>query len=249
MDVNNYLLNCYKEGFVPGPKETLDEFQKRVTLTKELLSSPEAFLDKLKISYETITLIMPYFIAITPKKKLPFWFGAMTLICEYDGIKIPILELPKKSSFFVSREEVIGHEKIHFLRSSFSEKKFEEIIAYQTSSSFLRKILSPIFQTPTESNFCILLFTALAISPLLPFLFFQAILVLAATCSIAAFTRLIINQWLFQKALKKLSLKVTNSQEIITFFTDKEIINTALNRSFDKSSIRWQLLTQIQKFP
>jgi hypothetical protein len=172
----------------------------------------------------------------------------MTLICEYEGMKIPILELPKKSSFFVSREEIIAHEKIHFLRSAFSEKRFEEIIAYQTSSSFLRKALGPIFQTPLESTLCMILFALLALSPLLPFLFFQLILVLTATCFLTAFTRLIINQWLFRKALKKLVPKITNSLEIITLFTDKEIINTALNRPFDKSSLRWQLLSQIQKF-
>ncbi len=248
MDVNNYLLSCYKEGFVPGPNETLDDFEKRVTFIKKLLSSPEVFLEKLKIPYNEITFITPYFLAITPKKKLPIWFGAMTLICEYEGVKIPILEIPKKSSFFVSRDEIIAHEKIHFLRSFFSEKRFEEILAYQTSSSFLRKALGPIFQTPLESTLCMLLFALLALSPLLPFIFFRLTFVLAATCFITAFTRLVINQWLFRKALKKLSSTITNSQEIITLFTDKEIIYTALNRPFDKTSPRWQLISQIQKF-
>lgn len=249
MDVNNYLLSSYKEGFVPGPKESFADFQKRVTFIKNELASPDAFLKKLKIPYETITFITPYYLAITRKKKLPFWFGAMTLICEYEGIKIPILELPRKSSFLVSNEEIIAHEKIHFLRANFTENRFEEILAYQTSRSFLRKMLGPIFQTPLESNFCILLFAILALSPLLPFLFFHALLILFATCFLTAFTRLFVYQWLFRRSLKNLSSQITNASEVIALFTDKEIINTAFNRSINKNSPRWQLILQIQKYP
>ncbi|MBM3193268.1 MAG: hypothetical protein FJZ59_03435 [Chlamydiae bacterium] len=248
MDVNNYLVTSYKEGFVPGPKESFEDFQKRVTLIKKELASPALFLEKLKIPYKTISFITPYYIAIESKKKLPFWFGAMTLICEYEGVKIPILELPKKRSFFVSNEEIIAHEKIHFLRSTFSEKRFEEILAYQTSPSFLRKTVGPIFQTPFESYFCLILFAILSLSPILPFLFFNFVLIVFATCFITAFTRLFTYQWLFRKALKNLSFRIKNGREIITLFTDQEIIDTAFNRPFEKNSPRWQLILQIQKF-
>ena len=105
-DTTKYLQDRYKEGFIPGPSESFEAFEKRVTLVKSLIGSPEAFLKRLGIDYQTITPITPYFLTITTKKGLPFWFGAMTLICELDGQKIPIIELPKKRrGFDLSHED------------------------------------------------------------------------------------------------------------------------------------------------
>jgi hypothetical protein len=234
------LYNLYNEGFVPGPSDTLDSFLKRVEFIKEALSSPEAFLKKAKIPYETITEITPYFISITTKKGLPFWFGAMTMICEFEGQKIPIIELPNKPrGLSLTIDDLIAHERVHYLRSAFNEPRFEELLAYRTSRSKWRKYLGPIFQSPWESYLSLGLM-------LLPLFFFQLILI-TLTFLISLFIRLIINQHVLKKALKNLSLHYTNSEELILLFTDTEILKAAQNKfdQIDKTSPRLELLKQI----
>ncbi len=231
-----YLQELYKEGFVPGPKEDDLSFQKRVALVKTLLASPEIFLEKLKIPYAEILHVTPYFLSIRGKKKLPFWFGAMTWIYEEEGHKIPILELPQKTrGIGLTQDDLIAHEEIHFLRASFNEPKFEEILAYRTSRSGWRRILGPLFQHPWESYVAIILCLFIPFFPLL-----------AATIALPLF-RLTLYQWLFKRALKKLSLLYTNAEELIVLFTDREIIKLAFSHypNFEHMSLRGKLIEQI----
>ncbi len=243
-----YLQDLYKQGFVPGPNECFDTFIKRVETVQSLMNAPKSFLEKFKIPFETFTPITPYFLTITTKKGLPFWFGAMTLICEFEGQKIPIIELPKKKrGINLSVEELIAHEKIHYLRAAFNEPKFEEILAYQTSKAKWRKFAGPLFQNAWESYFCISLFILLSISPLVPNIFMHGISILTGCTLLAAISRLLRNQSLFKKAVKHLSTRFQNSLEIITLFSDAEIITTAKGgyEKIDKTSLRWQLIEAI----
>ena len=204
------------------------------------MSSPDTFLKSAKIPYETIRQITPYCLCITTKKGLPFWFGAMTLICEYQGQKIPILELPKKTrGLSLTTEDLISHEHIHFLRSAFNEPRFEELIAYRTSRSKWRKFLGPIFQSPWESYLCMTLF--------IPPLFFWPAMLLTISYVTLLFSRLAINQYLLKKTLQYLSAQFTNSEEILPLLTDSEIIKIARSQYFtlDKTSPRWQLITNL----
>lgn len=235
MNKNNYLQLCYEDGFVPGPNESFEAFETRVEKAKKLLANPEEFLQKLKIPYETIHPITPYFLAITTKKGLPPWYGAMTLI--YDDIAI--LELPKRKWKFLKQEEIIAHEKVHFFRSQFFEPRFEEIIAYRTSSSSWRRYLSPIFQYPWESTICIILFFALAISPIFPHP--EIVFFLNGGFLSFLLIRLIRNQWIFRKALKNLKNKT-----IIRLLTDKEIIATSKGHLVPDSSSRWALIKLLE---
>jgi hypothetical protein len=213
-----YLQGRYQEGFIPGPGESFEAFQKRVDLIKSQTSNPKLFMKALGISFDTITPITSHFFSITTKKGLPFWIGAMTYLYEHEGITIPVLELPKKKrGFILSKEEILAHEKVHFLRSAFNEPRFEEILAYQTSISRLRKLISPLFQKTWESTLCIFLLLLLPIFPFIPL----SMLALALT-------RLLRNQYLFKRAQTHLSLLYKNPTELLTLLTDREIITKSL---------------------
>lgn len=233
----------YQEGFVPGPLDSWESFEKRVRCVKELMETPEGFLERLKIPYETVTAITPYFLSITTKKGLPFWFGAMTWIYEHEGYQIPILELPKKKGY-IPQSELIAHEYIHFLRANFHEPRFEEILAYQTSSSKWRRYLGPFFERPWESYLFLILFALLAISSFFPPILAKLLFATTALYVLLASFRLILNQWIFKKALKNLSRLYTNASELIVLFTDDEIVKTAKSsyNTIAKTSLRWKLI-------
>lgn len=57
----------------------------------------------------------------------------------------------KESYLGISKKEIIEHEKVHFLRKNFQGDKYEESIAYMTSSSKFRRMYGAIFRNPTES--------------------------------------------------------------------------------------------------
>ena len=224
--LQDYLYQAYKEGFVPGPDEDFEAFQKRYNFVREVLANPEPFLQEVKVSYERVLPKPP--LRVIRKKRLPFWFGAMTSIYTYQGYEIPVIELPKKPRH--NQDEVLAHEQVHFLRSSFREPKFEEILAYRTSKAKWRQWIGPLFERPWESY----LFLILALP--LP--------LVAAAFALLLGTRLTFYQWVFKKALNNLPYK--NREEIIALLTDREIFQIAFKKMFDSSSLRWQLITQIR---
>jgi hypothetical protein len=228
MDLNA----LYKDGFLAGPKDTEESFEKRIFGLHSFFKTPLVIK---KISKDPLPLsaISPSFPFFRSSKKLPFWFGAMTWICEVEkGVKIPLLQLPKKKRFsWTSEEELIAHEKVHALRCAFSEARFEEILAYRTSPSHFRRFLGPLFQKPIESYFFLFSSFLTIFYPLAPFFLF-----------ILLFIRLAINQRTFHKALNELSKEVVNSEEVIQLFTDKEISLTAKGKflKIEKNSLRWK---------
>jgi len=48
-------------------------------------------------------------------------------------------------SHFYPKEEVVAHESVHFFRSHLPPSSFEELFAYKTSSSRIRRMLGPLF--------------------------------------------------------------------------------------------------------
>ncbi len=231
------LYTLYKEGFAPGPSETEDFFKSRIVKVRGIFKAPFILekLSPLPLHLEPISPSFPFF---RSSKKLPFWFGAMTWICEIEkGIKVAVLQLPLKKRFSWTREEeFIAHEKVHALRSSFSESRFEEILAYRTSPTFFRRFLGPLFQKPIESYLFLLSSFLAIVSPFIPLLFFLFL-----------FIRLSFNQRVFHKALKKLSKETAYSEEVIRLFTDKEISLTAKGEfsKLPKNSLRWKQIEAI----
>ncbi len=244
------LVKWYGEGFAPGPHESIHDFELRVLAVKRALAAPDALLKGLGIAYESIDELSTGFLVIKAKRGLPFWFGAMTYICEWQGQTIPIIQLPRgKRMTFLTREDLIAHEKVHFLRSAFNEPRFEELIAYRTSRSGWRKWLGPIFQSPWESYLCMAFFLSFPILPFIPPFFSATIIISCITFLLAITCRLTHNQNLYQKALKKLSYHYRNGEEILKLYTDSEILKTAKGKSagIPKSSPRGKLILELTK--
>ena len=94
------------------------------------------------------------------------WQGA--LLWEYeteDGKKYPVIQLrkttPKFFFKFYKKEEMFLHELVHAARFDFKQPLFEEMFAYQTSSSRFQRILGPLFLYPLEAT-CLMFASLLA---------------------------------------------------------------------------------------
>lgn len=162
------LLKLNQEGFIPGPKEDLSLFLKRVELTKNFFEDPNLFFENhkrekpfnfndrvKKPNFEWVknTLFNLFGFTAQPfaffsNEKLSIIHGAATWILKIDNIALPILQLRKgfkKGTYlFYDMEEILAHELCHFARAAFDEPKYEELFAYWTSSSIFRRIFGPI---------------------------------------------------------------------------------------------------------
>ncbi len=252
------LIELNRQGFIAGPLETEDQFKKRVELTKEVYQFPQKLNanititkdNKIKKPFWSWTKAQlknfydfspEYFLGYFNNKNLRFFEGAATWQIEQDSKKtpIPILQVKKglkKGSYFsiYQIEEILSHEAVHAARAAFSEPKFEEHLAYLTSSSIFRRILGPIFQSPKESLIFVVLLGLTLFFQTLAFIdsfFFP----LFSFCSISCFIyaiwglkRLFWRRWVLLRAKKKLKIILKDSkkaQYVLLRLTDKEIQN------------------------
>ena len=167
-DFNKYV----SQGLWPGPAETEEHFQKRASLytkSTSLASDNDSSSARQQASLITNTLFSfscDNFPFTYSNKNLAFWEGAALFIEDENDICHPHIQLRKgflKGSYlFYKVEEVLSHEMFHAARIAYKEPKYEEIFAYMTSKSLLRRFLGPLFQSPKESYlFVILLMLAL----------------------------------------------------------------------------------------
>lgn len=148
--INNDLLLLYnKQGIFPFPGERQEDFLKKVS--KISLSSkkvPTSF-SKLKNLFD----IEPAWAQIQyTNKGLKFWEAALLEVGD-SSYQLKISKAFEKKSIYMGlyhKEEVLNHELCHLGRMYFNEPKYEEILAYQTSS-FFRKLIGPLFESPLES--------------------------------------------------------------------------------------------------
>lgn len=159
----------YQEGFVAGPAEDAKAFFSRVKEVRTLLQDPES------LGKGPLEQVTPSLYAFRSNRHLPFWTAAVTWIFPLpSGASLPLLQLPKKRRLFcfANEKEILAHESIHALRAAFNEPKFEEILAYRTSSSAFRRLFGPLFTSTKESGlFLLLCLGAIACgNPLLIFL-------------------------------------------------------------------------------
>lgn len=219
----------YKEGFVPGPFESLEGFQKRVLSTKELTADPSQLSLELGLSLEVFDTVSPSFLLLRSNKKLPFYYGGMTWVVELeDKTPVTILQLPLKKRFsYLSEAEIIAHERVHILRSMFKEPLFEEVIAYRTSKNPFRRYFGPLIQDPREVA---VFFAALSL-PIFASLFspMQILYAFIPLCILSTYAliRLVFRQRTVAKALKRLSKEGPHTEETLQLLTDREIINLA----------------------
>ncbi len=153
---SNDLLTLNAQGLIPGPNETLEEFRKRVSATKEFFQAQTDSLpthhwqwpsEQLKALFD----FSPRWCSATYSAQgLAPWQAAATWI-DVKRIYLIRLRSSKWVSWMVQRDEILAHEAAHAARAAFDESKYEEVFAYMTSSSRWRRVLGPLFQTPKEA--------------------------------------------------------------------------------------------------
>jgi hypothetical protein len=167
------LLNSW--GIIPGPEETEAEYEARADYCLKLKETIEKTLkDKIPFSpgdaqprnidsalaeTENLYGIRPEWVPIFfSNAQLTPWHGGCAWIFQTDleSPKSAFLQLRKQFSSSESylglyqRKEILSHELAHVGRMSFEEPKFEEFLAYQSSSASWRRLLGPIIQSSWE---------------------------------------------------------------------------------------------------
>lgn len=252
------LLELNGMGLIPGPNETESEFIRRVDYCLKLhanwpgLNSLKEF-DSIKtigeFSEEALTRTTHLY-GINPKwiplffsnyQLMPWHGGTAWIFQENDDLPtsafFQLKKIFQKNRYYLGiydRQELIAHEISHVGRMMFEEPKFEELIAYRTSSSPFRRFFGSIVQSSTESMiFVMLMFLILC----LDFFFisfdyeeaFQYSLWLKLIPFVLigyGFFRLWNRQRQFKKALQNIKgaiKKEEDAEAVIYRLTDKEI--------------------------
>lgn len=171
------------QGFIPGPEETEEAFMERIAFCQHL---KENLVQKVgtdlpfemgdHTSQDTLNEILPFtqqLYGISPQwvplffsnYQLAPWHGGCAWIFQLDQQTPTSAFLQLRSCFRTSptflglyhRRELIAHELAHVGRMLYQEPQFEEILAFQSSSSRWRRWIGPIVQSSKESLFFILI--------------------------------------------------------------------------------------------
>jgi hypothetical protein len=141
------LLN--NRGLFPGPSESQEQFLKRVSGVKNLIVS------EAHIRTGEIFDACPDWVEIwSGKKGLSLWEGAATWIEENEkGGRVSSIQLNTSlPSRLYSKVEVIAHEMAHAMRLMFEENRFEEILAFRSSTNRFRRYFGPLFTRSSETK-------------------------------------------------------------------------------------------------
>lgn len=251
------LLELGQEGYLVGPNETEENFLQRVEKAKTICASSDVkkpYLSWIKTQLFNLYGFAPQKLpAFFSDKELKFFQGAVTSI--NDGV--PTIYLKKRLKkgrylFIYELEEILAHEAVHFARSSFQEPKFEEIFAYLTSSSRLRKVLGPIIRTEREAIIFLLLLILTLVFELISSTLFLTFLAATLTYISVGFFRLFRLRRIFSKASKKVSSVYKKPLSILLMLKDEEIFLFSgmeraqiLEHTKKDPSLRWR---QIRAF-
>lgn len=181
------LLIYNRMGLIPGPHETRESFITRVDYSLNLKENlPEELKTQLEdksskdeqVANEILQQATGYLKNIydcspdwTPlffsNYKLPFWQGGCAWIFQMTdnsptSALIQLRKIFSRSPHYFkiyNRKELLAHELAHCGRMMFQEPKFEEVLAYRTANSAIRRWVGPLLQSSIESAlFMLLLF-------------------------------------------------------------------------------------------
>jgi hypothetical protein len=239
-------MDHYTQGFIPGPAETKEQFEKRVAYCLTLRSilpdgadadipQQKAFLNESTSLYKLSPDWVPLIFA---NHKLAPWHGGCAWIFQMDesaplGAFLQLRNPFKNNKKYLGiydRQELITHEICHVARMAFEEPVFEEHLAYRTSDSKWRRWIGPIIRNSIESMFFFLslllvfgsyLF-ALFIDPsawaYVPYFF-----LLPLTLCLFALLRLSYEHRCYNKTLSKFKNMDAPSEQMMLWLTDEEI--------------------------
>lgn len=276
------------QGLIPGADETEIAFIERVTFCQNLkqhlsqkvgtqlpfeMDDPaaQAMLNEVLPFTQELYGIQPQWVPLMfSNYQLAPWHGGCAWIFQLDEHSPTAAFLQLRARFrtsstylgFYSRHELIAHELAHVGRMLYQEPQFEEIWAYQSSSSFWRRQLGPIVQSSKESLFFILFLGGVILSDLalLSFPYEKTIHIAWGLKGVLfilialALSRLLYRQHIFKKCLQNLKILYPQSSlashllyrlrdnEIKQFahFTPAQIIH--FMEDAEQSTFRWRFL-------
>ena len=231
-NTNTDPKRCHQRGLIPGPLESFSAFTKRATQAPHY--------DK----YSLLAFhLQPDWIAIHRKPHhLSIWEGAATWIEELpDQTRSCSIQIkPSRMLSLLYREdEILSHEMIHAVRLFFDEPRFEEILAFQTSSHFLRRYFGPLFIHPKETLSWILLvflnWTSWMTGILLDHPEWGLYTLSLPLCGVLlALIRLVRSQSLFARTLSNIKKILSQPEQALSamlYLTDQEIKTFATQSS------------------
>ena len=145
-------------GIIAGPSESSSKFLERLAHVQKVKSNPDLLKKELKLNckklpvcrFSDLDLCIDWVSSYTPWfRSLFFWEPMATMIFSNHQWLIPVLRINLKKKNWLYKESM-KHESVHISRCAFEEPVFEEILAYSTSSSKLRRVLGPIFRSSFE---------------------------------------------------------------------------------------------------
>jgi len=178
------LLAFNKRGIIPGPHETEEEFIKRaqycLNLRQELSQTeelPDSFeqveldlsqtilKEAFSLSADLFDIAPDWIPIVFSNEQMPPWHGGCAWIFQLSEETPTAALLQMRKPFFYSerylgiysRTEIAAHEFVHVGRMLFEEPRYEEVLAYRTSPSSLRRWLGPIVESARESLMFVLL--------------------------------------------------------------------------------------------
>lgn len=279
------LLRLNQIGLIPGPGEAEEEFRKRVdyclNLKQELARQaekifPESQLEPVEQLKNAFSItkklfdIEPSWIPLFySNHNLAPWHGGCAWIFQMEENSPTSALLQMRKAFFYKKrylgiyqkDEVISHELSHVGRMVFQEPEFEEIIAYQTSDSCLRRFLGPIITSARETLVFVSILVVLIILDFFtlsfgrPDLYEKALWLklIPIGMVVGAFGRLFWRQSRFKRCLAKLKYALKSEDKahaVIYRLTDTEINAFARGdeqdiRKLGDGSLRWRLIAII----
>lgn len=285
---DSQLLYLNQLGIIPGPAETETDFLKRAdeclhlarTLAQgghesplipvEELVSHKVMKQPFEVTRKMFDIAPDWVPLFFSNRGLSLWHGGCAWICQLTEKSQPVAFLQLRRQFarqtrylgIYDRQELLAHELGHVGRMTFQEPHYEEILAYRTASSHLRRWLGPILTSTKEAMaFLVVLFLlfivdlAVMTQPNLDAWKVALALKLIPLAMIAyALVRLMVRQRRFLACWHRLQALFSNEQRanaVIYRLTDdeisrfarlstKEILHHA--HTVGAKSLRWRLL-------
>ena len=162
------LVKWGEKGWIVAPKESAQDFVKRVRALRKARLSEQNFFQKaarplsakewrplIKKMQRALVCAPDWILAVYANRHLRPWHGAVTWIQRNgEGEVVPIIQLRtrflKGKYLGYRRSAVLLHECIHVLRSAYPKSRFEEMLACSLGPKTWRQWLGPLFRFPHE---------------------------------------------------------------------------------------------------
>lgn len=270
------LLSLNSRGLIPGPMEEEAAFMARVEYCLSLSHhlqvplSPEVLAQPAREMSYFYDVSIDWVPVVFSNSSLTPWHGGCAWIFQEneESPTAALIQLRKRFQQnrrylgIYDREELLRHELVHVGRMVFEERRFEEMLAYNTSSHWFRRWFGPIVQAPWESILFLLTLAFLFVFDLFLFSTGQSHWVdIALNLKMIplgmiglALLRLARKQWQYHRCLKRLEPLLQSAataravayrltdDEITAFggFTEEQICRYVELRS--REELRWRVI-------